>query len=197
MLFEIKNKKTQYVAMRIFSMTILEFFECAANLKKVKRQGWIDKLQIKNPESVADHSYSMAIMSMIISDMKNCDSEKCLKMALLHDLAESKIGDHTPEQISKEEKTKLEDKTILEIIEILPKEIGTKYLEIWKEYQEQKTTEAVLVHQIDRIEMALQAKIYRQDGNSREKLEVFFESAKNEIVDSDLKELFTQIYRKK
>ena len=178
-------------------MRILDFFECAANLKKVKRQGWIDKIQIKNPESVADHSYSMAIMAMIISDMKNCDSEKCLKMVLLHDLAESKIGDYTPEQISKEDKIKLEDKTILEIIENLPKNIGVRYLEIWREYQEQKTAESLLVHQIDRIEMALQAKIYHQEGYSQEKLRPFFESAKNEILDPDLKELFTQIYEKK
>lgn len=197
MLFEIQNKKIQYLVIKFIGMTLLDFFECAANLKKIKRQGWIDKIQIKNPESVADHSYSMAIIAMIISDMKNCDSEKCLKMALLHDLAESKIGDYTPEQISKEDKIKLEDKTILEIIENLPKDIGAKYLEIWKEYQEEKTTESVLVHQIDRIEMALQAKIYHQDGFSQEKLETFFESSKKEIIDSDLKELFTQIYSKK
>ena len=197
MLFEIQNKKIQYLVIKFIFMTLLDFFEYAANLKKVKRQGWIDKIQIKNPESVADHSYSMAIIAMIISDLKNCDSEKCLKMVLLHDLAESKIGDYTPEQISKKEKIKLEDKTILEIIENLPKDTGVRYLDIWKEYQEQKTTESMLVHQIDRIEMALQAKIYYQDGYSQENLETFFESAKNEIFDSDLKELFTQIYRKK
>ena len=178
-------------------MTLLEFFEFAVNLKKIKRQGWIDKVQIKNPESVADHSYSMAIITMIISDMKNCDSEKCLKMTLLHDLAESKIGDYTPEQITKEDKIKLEDKTILEIIKNLPEDIGTKYLDIWKEYQEQKTAESLLVHQIDRIEMAIQARIYREEGNSQEELESFFESAKKEITDLDLKELFTQIYREK
>ena len=178
-------------------MTLLKFLEYAANLKKVERQGWIDKIQIRNPESVADHSYSMAIIAMIISDMKKCDSEKFLKMVLLHDLAESKIGDYTPEQINKEEKMKLEDKAILEIIKNLPEEIRANYLGIWKEYQGQKTTESVLTHQIDRIEMALQAKIYREEGYSQEELEPFFESARNEITDFDLKELFTQIYGKK
>ena len=49
----------------------LDFFKTAANLKKIPRQGWIDKLSIDNPESVADHSYSMAIMSMLISDLEN------------------------------------------------------------------------------------------------------------------------------
>ena len=73
-------------------MVILDFFKNALNLKNISRQGWIDKLSIKHPESVADHSYSMAIMAMVISDLENHDSEKILKMVLLHDLAESKIS---------------------------------------------------------------------------------------------------------
>ena len=62
---------------------ILDFLKDSANLKTISRQGWIDKLSIKNPESVADHSYSMAIMAMIISDLENYDSEKILKMCKL------------------------------------------------------------------------------------------------------------------
>ncbi len=75
-------------------MVILDFFKNALNLKNISRQGWIDKLSMEHPESVADHSYSMAIMGMVISDLENYDSEKMLKMILLHDLAESKIGDY-------------------------------------------------------------------------------------------------------
>ena len=45
---------------------IEDIFKSAINLKKIKRQGWIDKLSLKNPESVADHSYSMAIMGMMV-----------------------------------------------------------------------------------------------------------------------------------
>jgi len=46
---------------------IIDFFRTVVNLKKISRQGWIDKVSIENPESVADHSYSMAMMSMVIS----------------------------------------------------------------------------------------------------------------------------------
>jgi putative hydrolase of HD superfamily len=95
---------------------MLDFFKTAANLKKIPRQGWIDELSLNNPESVADHSYSMAIMSMVISDLEKYDSEKILKMVLLHDLSESYIGDYTPEQISKEKKNKLENDAFNEII---------------------------------------------------------------------------------
>ena len=87
-------------------MTLLVFFKIASNLKNISKQGWIDKLSIEHPESVADHSYSMAIMAMIISDLENYNSEKILKMVLLHDLAESKIGDLTPDQISRMKKNR-------------------------------------------------------------------------------------------
>ena len=83
---------------------ILDFFKTAANLKKISRQGWIDKLSISEPESVADHSYSMAVIGMVISDLENYNSEKIIKMVLLHDLAESKIGDYTPEQLNKKKR---------------------------------------------------------------------------------------------
>jgi putative hydrolase of HD superfamily len=130
---------------------------------------------------------------MIISDLKNLNSEKILKMALLHDLAESLIGDLTPEQIDKESKKKLENNTFRTIIKNLPEQIKSKYLEIWLEYQENVSPEAKLIHQIDKLEMALQAKIYQKNGYDKEKLESFFESAKKEIDDPQLKELFIQI----
>jgi len=174
---------------------ILDFLKTAANLKKISRQGWVDKLSLDNPESVADHSYSMAVMSMVISDLENYNSEKILKMVLLHDLAESKIGDYTPEQLSNEKKNKLENSAFEKIIKNLPDLIKSQYLQIWQEYQENTSPESKIVHQIDRLEMALQAKIYQKDGHSQEKLESFFKSAKTHITDSKLKELFTKIIK--
>ena len=172
---------------------ILDFLKDSANLKSISRQGWIDKLSIKNPESVADHSYSMAIMAMIISDLENYDSEKILKMTLLHDLAESKIGDITPEQITSENKMKIENDAFNEIIDQLPETVKSQYLEIWKEYQNNNSKESLFVHQIDKLEMALQAKIYQKDGKTIGDIEPFLESAKTSITDKKLKEIFTKI----
>jgi len=172
---------------------ILDFFKTAANLKNISRQGWIDKLSLDSPESVADHSYSMAIMSMVISDLENYNSEKILKMVLLHDLAESKIGDYTPDQISKEKKKELENKAFFEIVRNLPDRVRIQYLKIWEEYQENNSPESKIVHQIDRLEMVLQAKLYQKEGHPKEKLYSFFESAKIDIVHPKLKELFRKI----
>jgi len=174
---------------------ILDFFKTAANLKNIPRQGWIDKLSLDSPESVADHSYSMAIMSMVISDLENYNSEKILKMVLLHDLAESKIGDCTPDQIPKEKKKELENEAFIEIVKNLPDSVRIQYLKIWQEYQENNSPESKIVHQIDRLEMVLQAKLYQKEGHSKEKLYSFFESAKIDIVHPKLKELFRKILK--
>jgi putative hydrolase of HD superfamily len=148
---------------------------------------------MNNPESVADHSYSMAIMGMILSDLENYNTEKILKMTLLHDLAESITGDFTPEQISSEEKIKLENSTFEKIIDKLPNIIKMEYEKIWKEYQEGTSDESRLVHQIDKLEMALQAKTYEEEGYSREQISSFLETAEKDIVEPKLKELFRKI----
>lgn len=172
---------------------ILNFFHISANLKKISRQGWIDKLSVSNPESVADHVFSMAIMGMIFSDLENQDTEKILKMILLHDLAESVIGDMTPDQISKEEKTTIENKTMKNILEYLPPSIQKQYNFLWEEYQSNNSKEAKIVHQLDKLEMALQAKIYFNEGYPEEKITSFFNSSKSEITDPKLLELLKKI----
>lgn len=170
-----------------------DFFKIAANLKNISRQGWIDKLSIDNPESVADHTFSMAIIGMVISDSEKLNSEKILKMILLHDLAESEIGDIVPEKMNVDEKQRLENSVFEKIINILPEPLTKKYTEIWKEYQENNSLESQIVHQIDKIEMALQAKVYQSQGYPKEKLETFLESARLTITHPKLKELFTKI----
>ena len=175
---------------------VLEFLETVVNLKKVSRQGWIDKLNIQTPESVADHTYSLTVLSMVISDLKHYNSEKIMKMALLHDLAESKVGDFTPDKIDKVEKEKIENLAFKEICSILPESLKEEYLEIWHEYVENNSKESQLLHQLDKLEMALQAKVYEKEGHPRIKLETFLQTAESEIIDPDLKELFTQIIQK-
>ena len=175
---------------------ILEFLETVINLKKISRQGWIDKLDLKEPESVADHSYSLAMLSMVISDLGHYDSEKVIKMALLHDLAESKIGDFTPDKIEKSKKEKIENLAFEEILSSLPESIKEQYQNVWDEYVENTSNESRLLHQLDKLEMALQARIYEKEGYSKTKLETFFETAESEITDSHLKELFREIIQK-
>jgi putative hydrolase of HD superfamily len=135
----------------------------------------------------------MAIMGMIFSDLKNYNTEKIIKMILLHDLAESVTGDILPKQISKNEKNTLENNTMKKILSDLPINIQKQYHVIWEDYQTNNSKEAKFVHQLDKLEMALQAKIYSNEGHHKDKLRSFFDSARDEITDTKLLELFRMI----
>lgn len=171
---------------------IVSFFHVVCNLKKVRRSGWIHKSNILSPESVADHSYSMCMMSMVLSEILNLDTAHIMKMANLHDLAESIVGDNTPDMISHDEKIIQETNTMREIISKLPDNLHKKYLDIWNEYVENKTISSKFVHNIDKLEMALQAKEYELDGYSKRSLQVFLTSAA-EYISNDEFELVSQI----
>jgi putative hydrolase of HD superfamily len=173
---------------------LFDFFNIITELKKIPRKGWQDKVRIEKPESVADHSFNTAIISMVLSDLNNLDTEKILKMSLLHDIAESITGDLTPDEISKDEKIKLEEQTMKEIFANLPDELATEYETIWKEYVNMTSNEAILVHDVDRLEMAIQARKYLAEGKAPDKLEEFFSSARKNIQDDKILKLLDEVY---
>jgi len=173
---------------------ISEFFFQIAELKKLPRSGWKIKVGLEDSESVAEHSYMMSVMSMVLSDMKSLNSEKVLKMTILHDWAESKIGDFMPEQIGYEKKSELENYAMGEILESLPQKIQSEYNGIWDEFLARDTSEARLVHELDKLEMALQAKIYEKDVDP-EKVKPFIISAVEQIIDPDVKKILVDILK--
>jgi putative hydrolase of HD superfamily len=171
---------------------IIEFSKIVGKLKKVKRMGWV-RVGIQDPESVAEHSFSTAILAMVIADIKNLDKEKMIRMALLHDLDESIIGDLTPydkQNFKKEELMKRKKEVEKQIISLLPEKLQEKYLEILEEHDENKTKEARIFEQIDKLEMAIQTLKYEKEGYGKDKLEEFWHFSENRISDSDLKKIF-------
>ncbi|MCD6403316.1 MAG: HD domain-containing protein [Candidatus Aenigmarchaeota archaeon] len=146
------------------------FFEFIYKLKKLKRSGWVKKAKIRNVETVASHSYGVALLSMILSDLKGYDTEKVLKMALLHDLPESLTGDFMPEEISKLEKTSEENEAMEKILSTLSKNLREEYSKVWKELQEGKSKEAKLVRKVDKLDMKLQALFYSKEFKEKKKL---------------------------
>jgi len=139
---------------------LLDFLSSAGKLKTIPRTGWIDS-GVKDPESVADHSYRTAVAAMVLSDSLGLDSLKVLRMALLHDLAEAETGDITPMQ-KQDNHAELEDQAMKEILGVLPESLRDQYWGIWQEYQANETPESILVHDADKIEMIFQASEYKQ-----------------------------------
>ena len=174
---------------------ISDFFFQIAGLKTLPRTGWKMKLNLKDSESVAEHSYMMSVMAMVMSDMKNLNTEKIIKMSILHDWAESKIGDFMPDEITVEKKTELEEYAMAELLDDLPSKIKNDYYDIWNDYKENLSDESRFVHELDKLEMALQGKIYEKEADT-EKIKPFIISAVEQIVDDDLKKVLIEILQK-
>src|ERR687896_859746 len=160
------------------------FFHSVLELKCVRRAGWVSKVQVEDAESVADHTFSMATMAMLLSDMLGFDTHKVIKMVLMHDLAESIVGDYIPGDVTARQKLAKEKKAMRFILSSLPKEVREEYEEIWLEYLQNKTEIARFVHRIDKLEMALQADQYAKQGYAEKLLAPFFESASTAVGDT-------------
>jgi len=172
---------------------LIEFAFEFSHLKNLYRQGWLKKnIPEEKCESVADHSFGVAILSMIVAEeyFPDLDIANVMKIALTHEIGEIIVGDITPhDKISKEEKHKLEETAVKEIFEGFPN--PEKYISIWKEYENNRTPEAKFVKQMDRLEMALQASVYehQEHGNLSE----FYESVKDAINEPKIKEILDKI----
>lgn len=157
-------------------------------LKDEARKGWKVKAKVGKPESVAEHTYGVAILAMLLGDYKKLDTEKCIKMALLHDLSEVIIGDLLPGENSN--KREDEHKAMRKLLKVLSNDSAKHYLEIWNEFRAGRSKEAKLVHELDKLEMVIQAFRYRQGGVKRKNLLIFVESAKKSISDDYIKNMF-------
>lgn len=92
----------------------IDFLSVAQNLKLNKRMGWV-RCGISEPESVADHQYRMSLFALTAT-CTNLDTNKLMRLSLVHDLAESIVGDITPHDgVSPEEKHRREAAAIVEL----------------------------------------------------------------------------------
>lgn len=71
---------------------ILTIMKAVIKLKKLKRSGWVEK-NIKNPESIADHSFGVALLANCIDLPNQVKREKLVNMVLIHDIGAAEIGD--------------------------------------------------------------------------------------------------------
>ena len=112
---------------------------------------------VPNPESIADHMYRMSLMAMVSSFSTSLNTDRCIKLALIHDLAEARVGDITPHcGVSDKEKYDLELQTMEYISKMLgPLLGGDEILSLWKEYEDGSTEEAKLLKDLDKIEKML------------------------------------------
>ncbi|KAK2600020.1 hypothetical protein QQS21_005254 [Conoideocrella luteorostrata] len=147
----------------------LAFFHMIERLKTTKREGW-RRFGIERGESISDHMYRMSIISMFAPPTlaARLDLHKCMKMCLIHDMAELLVGDITPvDGVAKPEKNRRESTTMDYLTKNLfgnknDAAVGQEIRAIWDEYEDSKTLESQYVHDIDKMELLLQMMEYEK-----------------------------------
>ncbi len=133
-------------------------------LKSLPRQGWLDYglPSSQRCESVAEHSFGVALLVYVVGKEYNLkiNLARSMAMALVHDIPEKVHGDITPTDTYKfAHKEELEKDGVRRVFS------GLEATELWNEFNENTTPEANFVNQCDKLEMGLQALVYKFDGD--------------------------------
>jgi putative hydrolases of HD superfamily len=137
---------------------IMDFTAYAEGLKRELRNSFLSN---GRQESVADHSWRMALMAMLIAPKTklNLNMEKILKMILIHDLVEIEAGnipttEQTPEVLVQKDIN--EQRAIETIRKKLKNTSGEEIYLLWNEFEDLKTPEAIFAKIMDKVECIIQ-----------------------------------------
>jgi len=143
-----------------------------ARLKALDRAGWV-RCGIERPESVAAHSWGVGWLVLVLLP-DDLDRGRALSYAALHDLPEVRVGDIMPsDEVEATAKSHREHVAMSALCRDLPG--GDRLLATWEAYEAQADPEARFVRQLDRLDMAIQAVVYREEGGTD--LREFLDSA--------------------
>jgi len=141
-------------------LNLKEFLKEERKLDKVIR--FSAQMRIKD-ESVSEHSFHVALYSMILADLEEkifknkVDKEKLLKTALLHDLEECLTGDiiydfkHTNKSLTREIK-RMSQKFFENLMKNLPEKIAKEYTLFWGTSKDKNKIEGKIIEAADKLE---------------------------------------------
>ena len=139
-------------------------------LKRLERTGWTLRGLPNGTESVASHSFGVCVTAMMLADEVNArgltvDCERVLRMALLHDWAETRVGDmpktatgYFGADVRKRAET-------IAFADIVQGSVGAaEYRAVYQDYEERSSLEAQLVKAADIIDLLVQAYALERSG---------------------------------
>lgn len=139
-------------------------------LKRLDRTGWTLRGLANGTESVAAHSFGVCVTAMMLADKLHArgvalDTEKVLRMALLHDWAETRIGD-TPRTATSYFGAGVRKRAESAAFADVVKGAGSEgqYRALYHDYEQRETLEARLVKAADVIDLLVQALALERGG---------------------------------
>ncbi|MGI9068730.1 MAG: HD domain-containing protein [Pyrinomonadaceae bacterium] len=173
-------------------------------LKRLERTGWTLRGMPNGTESVAAHSFGVSVTAMMLADkIKNrgldLDIERVLKMALLHDWAETRVGDMPRTATSyfgADVRKKAETTAFADIVGPLGA-AQSEYKNLYQDYEQRDSLEARLVKAADIIDLLIQA--YTLEHSGAKGLDEFWEVARDAdfqlppVADETVRELLQSL----
>lgn len=140
-------------------------------LKRLDRTGWTLRGLPNGTESVAAHSFGVTAAAMLLADEIKTrgtavDLEQVLRMALLHDWAETRLGDMPKTAVSyfgTEARRKAEIAAFADVVAEAGASSAT-YRALYQEYEERESLESRIVKAADVVDLLVQALALERGG---------------------------------
>jgi len=151
-------------------------------LKRLDRTGWTLRGLPNGTESVAAHSFGVAVAAMLLADELRAqgvtlDVEKVLRMALLHDWAEVRVGDMpriATAYFGADARKQAESRAFADVVSELKNDL---YTALYDDYERRDSLEARLVKAADVLDLLVQLLALERAGARG--LDEFWEVAEN------------------
>lgn len=128
---------------------LIDFLGVIEKLKCNTRHSWTSS---GRRESVAEHSWRLAVMAMLCRDeYPDVDIDRVIKMCLIHDLGEALTGD-IPAFDKTDANEADEALAVNRICAMLPEAYRTEFTSLFAEMAERATHEAKLFKSLDNME---------------------------------------------
>ena len=152
-------------------------------LKRLDRTGWTLRGLPNGTESVAAHSFGVGVTAMLLADRCTAagvtiDVEKVLRIALLHDWAETRVGDMPRTAtlyFGSEVRKQAEMSAFSDIVK--PVDAIGSYANLYNDYERRESLEARLVKAADVLDLLIEVLALERAGARG--LDEFWEVAEN------------------
>lgn len=140
---------------------ILDFLRASERLKTTSRTAYTSE---GNQESVAEHTWRLCLMAMVLApEFPAVDFTRLVKICLVHDLGEAVGGDvPAPEQARRRAagmttgKGADERRDLMTVLQPLPPRMKSEIMALWDEYEAAQSPEAKLAKALDKLETIMQ-----------------------------------------
>lgn len=143
-------------------------------------------------QNLAEHHFRVFWIAMVIaSHEEGVDTGKIAKMALLHDIAESRTGD--VDYLSRQYVERREEMAIKDMLG--GSSLEDEFIELWREYEKRESLESRIVKDADNLDCDFELADQKSKGSSIINKDTRDFVAENKLYTTTAKQMYKQVYK--